>query len=183
MEEHYNSLIDIINYFYGKDVSFIKKSFLYEDLDIYLKSFFGDYFSYDKLVRLNYKCYVYDKYILKLSLYNYPLEEFGSDIFVKSYYRENFDFKVDDKFIGLGVEIQDYLYPSRYPNKDELYTIYKYLRDNGYEWIDVKCDNALVYNGKVYIVDKDYIYKFGDTNYINQSRLSREFYDRYKDDK
>ena len=64
MEEHYNSLIDIINYFYGKDVSFIKKSFLYEDLDIYLKSFFGDNFNYDKLVRLNYKCYVYDKYIL-----------------------------------------------------------------------------------------------------------------------
>ena len=120
---------------------------------------------------------------MKLSLYNFPLEEFGSDIFVKSYYRENFDFKVDDKFIGLGVEIQDYLYPSRYPNKDELYTLYKYLRDNGYEWIDVKCDNALVYNDKVYIVDKDYIYKFGDANFINQSRLSKEFYDRYKDDK
>ena len=42
MEEHYNSLIDMINYFYGKDVSFIKKSFLYEYLDNYLKSFFGD---------------------------------------------------------------------------------------------------------------------------------------------
>lgn len=180
MEEHYNSLIDIINYFYGKDVSFIKKSFLYEDLDIYLKSFFGDAFSYDKLVRLNYKCYVYDNYILKLSLYNYPLEEFDSDIFVKSYYRENLDFKVDDKYIGLGVEIQDYLYPSRYPNKDELYNLYKYLRDNGYEWVDAKYDNALVNNGKVYIVDKDYIYKYEDANYINQSRLSKEFYERYK---
>ena len=183
MEEHYNSLIDIINYFYGKNVSFIKKSFLYEDLDIYLKFFFGDAFSYDKLVRLNYKCYVYDKYILKLSLYNFSLEEFGSDIFVKSYYRENFEFNVDDIFIGLGVEIQDYLYPSRYSNKDELYTLYKYLRDNGYEWVDVKCDNALVYNDKVYIVDKDYIYKSGEANFINQSRLSKEFYKRYNDDK
>lgn len=179
MEKQCNKLIDLINYFFGKNVSYIEKSFLYEDLNNFLKSFFGDNFSYDKLFRLNYKCYVYGKYILKFSIYNYPLEVPDLDIFVKSYYRENFDFKVDDKFIGLGIEIQDYLFPSRYCNKEELYFLYKYLRDNGYEWIDVKENNALFYNNKLYIVDKEYIYKNEEANFINQSRLSKEFYDRY----
>lgn len=179
MEKQCNKLIDLINYFFGKDVSYIEKSFLYVDLDNFLKSFFGYNFSYDKLVRLNYKCYVYDKYILKLSLFNYPFEATNLDIFVKSYYRENFEFNVDGKFIGIGVEIQDYLFPSRYCNKEELYFLYKHLRDNGYEWIDVKENNALVYNDKLYIVDKDFIYNEVSANYINQSRLAKEFYDRY----
>lgn len=182
MEKQCNDLINLINNFIGRDVSFIRDFSQYKDLDDYLKSFFGSGFSYDKLVRLNYKSYVYDKYILKFSFCNYPLEVPNLEVFVKSYYRENFEFKVDNNFLVLGIEIQDYLYPSRYCNKEELYVLYKHLRDSGYEWMDVKEDNALVYNDKLYIVDKDYIYKFSDANFINQSRLSKEFYERYNGD-
>ena len=187
---HYNCLLDIIKeyikpnniFFYNIDC--IENTLEYEDLDNYFKSFFGKDFKYDKVYKLYYNCYIYNNYIIKFSYQKVPAIISKESEYVKCYFRKNYSFFNNDKCIlNLGVEIQDYLKDALVCTKEEIYSLYKSLRNKGYIWMDANIGNALKYKGTNYIVDLDFIYLKEDAIYSNQSDMSKEFEIRYKNEK
>lgn len=179
MENHYSSLCDLISDYKNFDCSYIVFLDEYKFLDNYLKTFFGDNFDYNCFIKINRCSYVYGKYILKFSLWNMPEFVPDFDEIIKSYCRFNIMFKSGNRLLRLGVEIQDYINFDRECTVDELELLYFRLLKKGYEWIDVNISNAVKVGSKLLILDKDYIYKIGSVNYINQSRLSKVFHDKY----
>lgn len=176
---HYNNLIEIISDYKSYDCSCIKNTKNFKDLDEFLKSFFGSEFTYKDIRKLYYNCFIYKKYLIKFSGRKIPKDIPRLPFLVNTYYRENFDFICDNIKIYIGIEIQDYLYPNEPCNENEIYYLYKNLKNNGYEWVDASLSNAVKYNKKLYIVDTDYIYKECDANYCNQSKLSYKFKIKY----
>lgn len=175
----YKNLLDLINDYLKRDCSNIIETLQYKDLDNFFKSFFSN-FEYDKIIKLYSNCYIYKEYIIKFSDRKTPLIIDKQQELVNSYYRQNIEFVIDNRVVlYLGVEIQDYLYPNQLCNEEELYVLYNSLRSKGYVWMDANLGNAVKYNGKLFIVDIDYIYPEKDAIYINQSKMSKEFEKRY----
>lgn len=174
-----SNLIDLLNEYFCYDCSFIIDSSEYNDLNKFLYSFFGENFSYKKIVKIYSNVFRFENYIIKISVRKVPEKVPDIPEIVKVYYRKNIEIYVDDKYFSLGIEIQDYLEDFEYCNEQELYELYVRLKSRGYEWIDVNIGNAVKYNNKLLIIDTDYIYPVKDANYINQSELAKLFLKKY----
>ena len=180
VQEVYNSLLDLINEYTPFDCSFITNTKEYKDLNDYFKSFFGESFKYQDIKKLYHNCYLYDSYIIKFNCKKTPKEILDIPEVVKTYYRNNFKYEYNNKVLYLGVEIQDYIKEYTKCNEEELYEVYVSLRRKGYEWIDVSSGNVFKVNNEFKIIDSDYIYPEGQANYINESKLSKQFREQYK---
>lgn len=178
--KNYKDLAELIADFCETDCSYITNTPEYQDLDQKFKSFFGKSFSYSQIQKLYYNTFIYKNYVIKLAPFKYPLEIPKFPELVTYYYRDNITFHGKEKKIYLGVEIQDYLQPSTKTSTEQLYSLYKSLRNKGYIWMDANIGNAVFYQNKPIIVDLDYIYPFDQAIYTNQSRLSYNFEQRYK---
>ena len=179
----YNSLYDLLNEYADDDINFLKNTKEYKDLDNYFKSFFGVDFTYDQIHKLFYNCFIYKNYIIKFSSQKIPINLEKMPELVNSYFRQNYTFKDEDIIkLNLGVEIQKYLKNASYCNEEEIFQLYKSLRNKGYIWMDANIGNALKYKDKCYIVDLEFIYPEKEAIYINQSKMSKEFEIRYKNE-
>ena len=175
-----NLLIKIISDYKDFNCDFIIDTKEFKDLDNTFKSFFGLNFSYNKLIKLNYKCYLFNKYIIKLKDINYPNSILNINELVKSYLKENYIFESNNKILYLGVEIQDYIENESDLNESDLESIWYSLYKKGYMWADAKLDNIVKNNNKIYIIDTDYIYKIEEYDSSNESFYSNMFRLKYK---
>lgn len=175
-------IIDIISKFYNYDCSFINedKNFLIliEDLNKIL--------GINWVIKIKQKFfnkYIIDKYILKISFYLYPEYIIYTSEMVKTYYRKNFKFKSKNNILLIGIEIQDYIDNDYICNEKELYKVYKTLREKGYIWMDAQLRNIKKDKDKIVIVDLDYIYKYENADFSNQSLLSKKLEKQYIQEK
>ncbi len=181
--KHYNSLIDLINEYEKNECSFIMGTKEYQDLDSYFKSFFGDNFKYNEIKKLYFNCFIYKDYIIKFKDHKNFINIPKLDEIVNVYFQKNFVFKVNNNnILYLAVEIQDYLYPNCKCEIEEIYILYKRLREKGYIWMDASLSNAVKYHNKAVIIDTDYIYLEEKANYIVESKMSKEFAKKYLED-
>jgi len=64
---------------------------------------------------------------------------------------------------------------------EELYSLYKKMRDNKKVWVDIKRSNVGIYNGNLVVIDGDHIYDENDDNRFNKvkNKLFDSFEERY----
>lgn len=68
--------------------------------------------------------------------------------------------------------------------EDKLYELYQYLRDDGIIWTDVKFENIGKIDGKLVVIDRDFIYKEGNPNIIwQENTYAKSFERRYLQEK
>ncbi len=68
--------------------------------------------------------------------------------------------------------------------EDKLYELYKSLRDDGIIWTDTKFENVRKIDGKIVVIDRDFIYKEGDPNIIwHDNTYAKSFEKRYLQEK
>lgn len=181
-DKTFHSLFDLIQEYQKRNCDFILTTDEYQDLNQQFKSFFKSNFKYEDIKQIDYNCFIYQNYIIKFNDQKLPPEIINLPFLVHTYYRNNFKFTNCDNVMYLGIEIQDYLQNTTKVNNEDLYSLYKQLRCHGYIWMDANIGNALIYQNKPIVVDKDYIYLEKDANFINQSRLSKAFEERYQEE-
>lgn len=177
-------LVENISKLKNKDCNFIKYTKEYEIIRENFIKYFGTSFKIKKEYNtLTSSCYHINDYIIKFSEYHIPdkLEQIPE--LVKIHHRENYRIVYNNSIIYLGVEIQDFIYEDEKCNINDLYNIYKSLRDTGYIWVDASYLNVKKKNNKVYIIDSDYIYKEDEVDYFNESRLSKELREKFEKEK
>lgn len=164
----------------NKDCNFILKTSEYKIIkDKFLEFFNNDIVIKKEFTTLNSKCYHIDKYIVKFGMFHIPDEVAELPQLVKIYYRNNIEINYDNSVIFLGIEIQDFIEEDDTCSYNEMYELYKSLRKMGYIWIDANFSNVKKKNGKVLIIDSDFIYKENEADYFNQSTLSKELEEKY----
>lgn len=68
--------------------------------------------------------------------------------------------------------------------EDKLYELYQSLRDDGIIWTDVKFENIGKIDGKLVVIDRDFIYKEGNPNIIwQENTYAKSFERRYLQEK
>lgn len=68
--------------------------------------------------------------------------------------------------------------------EDKLYELYKSLRDDGIIWTDTKFENVGKIDGKLVVIDRDFIYKEGEPNIIwHDNTYAKSFEKRYLQEK
>ncbi len=68
--------------------------------------------------------------------------------------------------------------------EDDLYQLYKMLRNDGIIWTDTKFENVGKIDGKLMIIDRDFIYKEGNPNIIwHDNTYAKSFEKRYLQEK
>ncbi len=174
-----NILLKIISEYKDFNCDFIINTKEYKDLDNMFKSFFGSPFEYKKLIKLNYKSYIYDKYIIKFKTINIPEDILDSEELAKTYIKKNYEIHNKDRVLYLGIEIQDYIIKDDDVTEFDLENIWLSLYNKGYMWADAKLNNIIKRKNKVYIIDSDYIYKINNYNAENESKYSRYFRVKY----
>lgn len=173
-------LIYMISNSKNKDCSFILFTKQYKDIKkIFLEFYNSNDTIEEQYSGINSNCYHIGSYIFKFG--NYHIPDVIDDLpqLVKIYYRKNFEIHYSDSVIFLGFEIQEYIEEDYKCCYEDIYELYKSLRKDGYIWIDASFSNVKKKDGKIIIIDSDYIYRENDVDYFNQSSLSSEFEKRY----
>ena len=68
--------------------------------------------------------------------------------------------------------------------EDKLYELYQSLRDDGIIWTDAKFANVGKIDGKLVVIDRDFIYKEGNPNIIwQENTYAKSFEKRYLQEK
>ena len=162
----------------NRDCFFIKNDSQFNTLLKELDSILGNNW-YKNIKNYKSNCYIVKDKILKLKLMCFPEKINYTNNMVKTYYRKNYRFTCEDKILNVGIEIQKFIFNDDKCSKDELYSVYEELRKQDYIWMDAKVSNIKKENGKIYIVDLDYIYKIDEADYSNQNPLSKKFEEQY----
>lgn len=173
-------LLNLIERVKQKDCSFILNTLEYK----LIKQKFLEYFNDNDIVvnefhTFNRISYQIGDYIVKFGGFYIPNTIDRLPQLVNIYYRENFEIRCDDSVIFLGFEIQEFIPGHDRCSYDEIYDLYKSLRNMGYIWVDANFSNVKKKNGKALIIDSEYIYRENEVDYFNQSKLSKELEERY----
>ncbi len=175
-------ILDLISKSKNKDCYAIINTKEYKEIkEEFLKYISADELKIQNIFKgINSTCYHISKYIIKFGDFHIPEHVEKQDWLVPIYHRANYKISYDNKVIYLGFEIQDYIDSEEYINEDEMFNLYCHIRDNKYRWVDIKRDNLKKKNGKLYVIDSDYIYKEGEENLYNESILSKKFETQYQ---
>ncbi len=151
--EKYKTIIELI-----KDNFKIQKIDEIElnKLDLIL-DIIGDFKKYKKISNGSYSnVYEINKKILKIGLAKINKNIINHPRIIKTYLKLNIETKYKGIIRNIGFEIQEKA-EQKEVTKEELYEIYKELRDNNIIWKDIKESNVGYFKGKLVVIDTDFI--------------------------
>ena len=120
--------------------------------------------------------------VLKIGLAKLDLTIIKHKRIIEVYLKTNIEIKTENNNMDVGIEIQKIAEIVK-GSKDDLYKIYKELRDDGIIWQDVKESNVGLSNNNLVVIDTDFL-SFESKKMSNcLNVLDDEFEKLYNDNK